>query len=194
MHPFLSRSLGLQSEDEFSHQDHQEIWFEISPIVDPIECSAIRIFFIFSKLQWNYLVWNGIISYKSTHTQWIKELCLPVWLAQEVTNSPPDIALDPCTNRSDATRDIRRSRALSLSWYWIGICYLAGSTWQICFEYIIYPVLCSFFFFFHFPFFLMRQPPGQSSPPQAKRRLLGDYLHRSATLLPLAWTPFSNSW
>lgn len=86
---------------------------------------------------------------------------------------------------------IQRSSALSLSRSrcWIGICYLAGSSWQICFEYIIYPVLCSWVFVFPFP--LMHQPPGQSSPPRAKLRLLGDYLQRSSTLLPLAWTPSS---
>lgn len=60
---------------------------------------------------------------------------------------PPDSVSEPCKNQSDATwgSDVP---GLSLSPYWMGICYLAGSAWQICFEHIIYPVLCSWVCFF----------------------------------------------
>lgn len=126
-----------------------------------------------------------IISHKSTHTHWIKELPLPVSHWHRKSQTAPLIKSQNHARVSRTPHGDPMFRS-SLCRYWIGICYLAGSSWQICFEYIIYPVLCSWFFI---SLFLMHQPPGQSSPPQAKLCLLGDYLHRSSTLLPLAWTP-----
>ena len=56
---------------KFSHQDHQEIWFEISPMGDPIKCYAITSFFFFLQSS-NELTWcetkAKIISSKNTHT------------------------------------------------------------------------------------------------------------------------------
>lgn len=91
-----------------------------------------------------------IISYESTHTHCIKELPLPVshWHRKSQT-APDKVPEEPCKNQSGTTWESNVPE-LSLSWYWTGICYLAGLSWQICFEYIIYPVLCSWFFIFPF--------------------------------------------
>lgn len=158
---------------------------------DPIRCNAINFFFKKKKKSSNEMTWcetkAKIISYKKhPHTFELRSLLFLFRTGTGSHEQPPDRVSEPCKNRSDPTRESNVPElSLSLSRRWIGICYLAGSGWQICFEYIIYPVLCSWFFSFLF-FFLLHQPPGQSSPPQAKLCLLGDYLHGSSTLPPLA--------
>lgn len=81
----------------------------------------------------------------------------------------------------------------SLSSYWTGICYLAGSSCQILFW--VHNLSCSLFLVFHFPFlcvFCLSCISILASPLLLKPKscLLGDHLHRSSTLLLLLdWIP-----
>lgn len=158
--------------------------------------------FIFFKQSSSEISWcetkAKIISHKSTHTHWLKELPLPVSHWHRKSQTAPWYHLRTMQGSAGTSHGypaFQSSHSLShsLSSYWTGICYLAGSSCQILFW--VHNLSCSLFLVFHFPFlcvFCLSCISILASPLLLKPKscLLGDHLHRSSTLLLLLdWVP-----
>lgn len=158
--------------------------------------------FIYFKQSSSEISWcetkAKIISHKSTHTHWLKELPLPVSHWHRKSQTAPWYHLRTMQGSAGTSHGypaFQSSHSLShsLSSYWTGICYLAGSSCQILFW--VHNLSCSLFLVFHFPFlcvFCLSCISILASPLLLKPKscLLGDHLHRSSTLLLLLdWVP-----